>query len=70
MPKKRVVDGRQVVGRVMERGLIYSTERHVIPTVENGFVLSAETYLSQKLNMIVILPVTTQIKEKPKALLN
>lgn len=46
------------------------TQRHIIPTAENGFVLSAETYLSQKLNMIVMLAVTTQIKGKSKALVN
>ena len=40
------------------------------PTVESGFALSAETYLNQKLNMIVMLPVTTQKKGRLKALVN
>lgn len=40
------------------------------PTVESGFALSVETYLNQKLNMIVMLRVTTQKKRKLKAWVN
>lgn len=69
-----MIDGVEEVGegdvQRREKQCIRNSEILYPPTAENGFALSAETYLNQKLSMIVMLPVTTQKKRKLKALLN
>lgn len=66
------MDGMEEAGKGygVEKNDALRTQRLYPPTVESGFALSAETYLNQKLNMIVMLPVTTQKKRKLKALVN